>query len=271
MRLPPRNLHRPMPLTDTDLDDLKRARQMLENPGLAAKLSSVLGSPVEKGLKMLPAPVQRGINTATEAALMKGLEAAVKTLGKDPAKDSRNRLHQMVAAATGAAGGAFGLAALAVELPISTAVILRSIAAIAAAEGENPRHLEVKLDCLQVFAFGSSRSARDNAAESGYFATRAALAKAVSEAATYLAKKGLTKAGAPALVRLVALIASRFGVVVSQKAAAQMVPILGAAGGAAINALFIEHYQQMATGHFIVRRLEKTHGAEPVRAAYDKL
>lgn len=176
----------------------------------------------------------------------------------------------MVAAATGAAGGAFGISALAIELPISTAVILRSIAAIAAAEGENPRHLETKLDCLQVFAFGSQKTSKDNATESGYFATRAAMAKAVSEAATYLAKKGLTKASAPALVRLVALIGSRFGIVVSQKAAAQMIPILGAAGGATINALFIEHYQQMAMGHFIVRRLEKIHGAEPVRLAYEK-
>jgi hypothetical protein len=72
-------------------------------------------------------------------------------------------------------------------------------------------------------------------------------------------------------VRLVALISSRFGIVVSQKAAAQLIPILGAAGGATINALFIEHYQQMATGHFIVRRLEKTYGAEPVREAYGKV
>ncbi len=150
-------------------------------------------------------------------------------------------------------------------------MILRSIAAIAASEGENPRHLETKLDCLQVFAFGSPRTQRDNATESGYFATRTALAKAVSEAAAHLAKKGLSKAGAPALVRLVALIGSRFGIVVSQKAAAQMVPILGAAGGATINALFIDHYQQMATGHFIVRRLEKIHGADPVRLAYENL
>lgn len=258
-------------LSKDELDELRRAKEMLENPGLAAKLSGILGSPLEKGLKMLPAPVQRGINKATEAALMKALDAAVKTLGEEPGKQSRNRLHQFVAAATGAAGGAFGISALAVELPISTAVILRSIAAIAAAEGENPRHLETKLDCLQVFAFGSSKNRKDDATESGYFATRAALAKAVSEAATYLAKKGLSKASAPALVRLVALIGSRFGVVVSQKAAAQMVPILGAAGGATINALFIEHYQQMAMGHFIVRRLEKIHGADPVRLAYEKL
>jgi predicted outer membrane lipoprotein len=91
---------------------------------------------------------------------------------------------------------------------------------------------------------------------------------AVSEATKFLAEKGMSKAGAPALVRLTSLIASRFGIVVSEKAAAQAIPILGAASGALINTLFIEHFQNMARGHFIVRRLEKIHGEEPVRIAY---
>jgi hypothetical protein len=180
-------------------------------------------------------------------------------------------MHKFAAAASGAAGGAFGIAALAIELPLSTTLILRSIAEIAAAEGENPRHLETKLACLTVFALGSEKDERDNAAESGYFAARAALASAVSEATKYLAEKGMGKSGAPALVRLVTLIAARFGIVVSQKTAAQMIPVLGAAGGAIINTLFIGHYQDMARGHFIVRRLEKIYGSEPVRLAYDKL
>ena len=48
-------------------------------------------------------------------------------------------------------------------------------------------------------------------------------------------------------------------------------PILGAAGGALINTIFIGHYQDMARGHFIVRRLEKTHGTEIIRRAYDRI
>jgi hypothetical protein len=184
---------------------------------------------------------------------------------------SRDRLHKMAVAASGAAGGALGLVALTWELPVSTTLMLRSIADIAAAEGENPRQIETKLACLMVFALGSTRNDSDNAAESGYFAARAALASAVSEAAKYLAEKGVTKGGAPAVVRLIALIASRFGIVVSEKAAAQAVPIIGAAGGALINTIFIGHYQDMARGHFIVRRLEKIHGLEPVRRAYDRL
>ena len=45
-----------------DLSDLKRAKQLLENPGLAAKMSSALGSPIEKSVAMLPKRVQQGIH-----------------------------------------------------------------------------------------------------------------------------------------------------------------------------------------------------------------
>jgi hypothetical protein len=35
--------------------------------------------------------------------------------------------------------------------------------------------------------------------------------------------------------------------------------------------MFIAHYQDMARGHFIVKRLEAAHGQERVRAAYEQL
>jgi hypothetical protein len=50
-----------------------------------------------------------------------------------------------------------------------------------------------------------------------------------------------------------------------------MVPILGAAGGAMINTVFIGHYQDMARGHFAVRALERRYGPEAVRLAYDAM
>jgi len=260
-----------MPLAAADLQQLKAAKNLLENPGIAAKLAAIVGSPLEKGIKMLPKRVQGSVHKATQSALMKALNLAVTSLGKKAsAEPSRDKIHKLAAAASGAAGGAFGIAALTWELPISTTLMLRSIADIAAAEGHDPRHLDTKLDCLTVFGLGAEGDP-DNPAESGYFAARTALAGAVTEAAKHLAKKGVTSGSAPALVRLVSLIGSRFGVVVSEKAAAQAIPILGAAGGALINTIFIGHYQDMARGHFIVRRLEKIHGAEPVRLAYDKL
>ena len=72
-------------------------------------------------------------------------------------------------------------------------------------------------------------------------------------------------------MRLITQLATRFGMNVSEKVAAQAVPVIGAAGGALINVLLIDHFQDMARGHFIVRRLERTYTPELVREEYKRL
>lgn len=256
-----------MSLSASELNDLKRAKALLENPGLAAKITSMLGSPLERGMARLPAKISDGVQKAAHASLMKATNVAVRSLDSNIKPESSDGFHKIAATISGAAGGMFGLPALAIELPVSTVIMLRSISDIARSEGENISEVDCKLACLSVFALGG-KSASDDASETGYFAARSALAGAVSEAAKYMAKKGAVDATAPALVRLISLIASRFGIVVSEKAAAQAVPIIGAVAGAMINSIFIDHFQDMARGHFIVRRLEKIHGEALVQSAY---
>jgi hypothetical protein len=132
------------------------------------------------------------------------------------------------------------------------------------------RSASVKLACLEVFALGG-KTKSDDASESGYWAIRAALAKAISEAATYMAERGVIERSAPAVVRLVTAIAGRFGVIVSEQVAAKAVPVIGAASGSVINILFMEHFQNMARGHFIVKRLEAKYGVARIREAYEQL
>jgi hypothetical protein len=186
-----------MPISKAELAELKRAKLLLENPGLAARLSSMLGSPLERGMAMLPARFQSTVQKASEAAMMKALDVAVNSISSETSRKSnltRDRAHKFAAATSGAVGGAFGLFALSVELPISTTIMLRSVADIAKSEGENIQHIETRLACLTVFAMGG-RSAGDDAAESGYFAARLAMSGAVSEASKFLAEKGMSKAG----------------------------------------------------------------------------
>jgi hypothetical protein len=57
----------------------------------------------------------------------------------------------------------------------------------------------------------------------------------------------------------------------TQKIAAQTVPVVGALGGAAVNNTFIEHFQEVARGHFTVRRLERVYGKNIVRTEYERL
>ncbi len=259
-----------MALSTSEIEDLKIAKNILENPGLAAKISDFVGSPIEKGFAMLPKNWNRVMKEAATKSIQRALDVALWTMDRSQPEAPSNRWHKLMVGTTGAAGGAFGLPALAIELPVSTTIMLRSIADIARSEGENLGTPDARLQCVQVFALGG-RSINDDAAETGYFAARAAMAKAVSEAATYLAKTGLSDTGAPAIVRLIAQIASRFSIVVSEKAAAQAVPIVGALGGAMINTLFMGHFQDMGKGHFIVRRLERLHGPEEVKRAYEGL
>ena len=107
--------------------------------------------------------------------------------------------------------------------------------------------------------------------ERGYFAVRAALAKSVTDSARFVAAQGAAAQSAPVAVRLISPIAARFGLVVSEKIAAQAAPVIGALGGAAVNAVFAEHFQTLARGHFIVRRLEREHGEGLVAFEYQRL
>lgn len=248
------------------LAELGKAKQRLENPSLAARISSAVGSPLEKSIQLLPAQAKTAINDITVRSLEAALKVAMTTLqqtGKPPA----DKWHRASVAISGALGGAFGLPALALELPVSTTMILRSIADIAQSEGEELRRERARLACLEVFALGGAGT-HDDATDAGYFAIRASLAKAVTDAAKHLAASGLSRHSTPPVTRLISQLAARFSVPVSEKFAAQAMPIVGAAGGALINTVFIHHYQAMAHGHFVVRRLERLYGHEPIKEAY---
>jgi hypothetical protein len=256
-------------LTPEHREELREAKRLLERPSLAARMTDALGAPIERGFDLLPEKWAQTVHSAVRISLERALGVAVRSLGRRP-RIARDRFHKLAVAATGAGGGAFGLAGLVVELPLSTTLMLRAIADIARSHGEDIRSIEPQLACLEVFALGG-RSSTDDAAETGYFAVRSALAGSISDAARYIAQRGVQEKGAPVLVRLMAAIGSRFGVVVSEKVAAMAVPVIGAAGGAVINTLFISHFQSVARGHFTIRRLERIYGQPAVRALYDRL
>lgn len=256
-----------MDWTDEDLRDLERAVDLLEHPGFIARVSSLVGTPVEYLIDRLPEGAGNAITRTVHRSLNAALNTAVATLDRRRGRRPKLRGHATAAGLAGGIGGAFGLAALAVELPITTTIMLRSIADIARSEGEDLSDPAAKMACLEVFAMGGS-SEDDDASESGYFAVRAALARAVSEAARYVAQRSVVEDGAPVIVRLLGQIAARFNAVVGEKIVAQGVPIVGAVGGATVNLLFIDHFQDMARGHFIVRRLERAYGGDEVRRRY---
>lgn len=257
-------------IPEHDKKELQVAKNLLENPGLAAKVTNFIGTPIEKSLGLLPDNWNKNIGEVTQAALLKASDAAIFTMKDIPGEASSNIWHKLSVAVSGGVGGFFGIAGIAIELPISTSIMLRSIADIARSEGESITAIETKLACLEVFALGGN-SKSDDGTESGYYAVRAALAKSVADASEFLASKTLTDEGAPILIGFITKIAERFGIQVTEKATAQAIPAIGVAGGAIINTIFMDHFQDMARGHFLVRKLERKHGKEIIERLYAEL
>ena len=254
--------------SDPDREALTAAVQRLESPGLVARLAALAGKPVGLIQSALPATASTAVAKLAKRALERALDVALFSLQNRSIIGGR-KLHSGLACASGAIGGAFGLAALAVELPVSTTIMLRAIAAIAQEEGEDLADPRTGLACLEVFALGGPRD--EDSAEADYFVVRAMLARGLVEVADFAIDKGAIGESAPVLVRFLTQIASRFGVVVSEKIAAQAVAVVGAVGGAAVNLAFIEHFQDLARGHFTVRRLERVYGVDAVRSEYDRI
>ncbi len=260
----------PAGLSAKETEDLRRAIACLEGSSFAQRLTDAIGRPVAALSWGLPLSARRVVAYASERALAGALKLALRTIDlRRSAGPSANRAHKFAAAASGALGGAFGLAALPVELPLSTTILLRSIAEIAREEGEDLNTPEAAVACIEVFALGG-KDDEETTFESGYFAVRTALAKSVTDSARFVASPGVG-ASAPLVARFVSRIAARFDVVVSEKLAAQSAPVIGAIGGAAVNAAFAEHFQTLARGHFIVRRLERRHGVSVIAFEYRRL
>jgi len=269
---------------DTDLGTLKAAVVALEAPSLTIRVANLVGTPVEWALDRLPGSSADAIHKGIQAALNTAVSGALRTMDKKSAGAARPKTHTAVAAASGAMGGFFGLKGTLIELPLTTTIIMRSVADIARSEGFAISDPIVQGECVQVFALGG-RSPDDDAAESAYYATRVGLTEITREAGRMLAEAAARQgAGAatqgmsftPAqtsawLAQIIEAVAQRFGVKVTEKFALQAAPVLGAVSGAAINTLFISHYQSMAGGHFAIRRLEQKYGEATVHDAYCEL
>ena len=258
------------PIVDAhDQELIREAADHLEHPSLAARLSNAIGTPMEVAFELMPRRWQTRLNRVVRAAAHKSLQAAIAGIYRSD-EISGDAHHKTLVGLSGAVGGFFGLPGLLVELPITTTLMLRSIADIARSEGEDLSHAEARSECLSVFALGG-RTEHDDAVETGYYGVRAALSLTLSNAASSIHRHGLQGTGTPAAAKLISAVASRFGIPVSQKAAAQAMPYIGAAAGALVNTVFVHHFQTVGRSHFVLRRLERKYGVDIVEAEYERV
>jgi hypothetical protein len=254
-------------ITPEDFHALSMAYETLEHPSYAARLSSLLGVPLEKAVELMPRRLRNSLQNAANSAIAQATEVAISSLGDLQTRPPQRGVHRLLAVGSGAVGGYFGLPGLTVELPVITVLMLRSIADIARSQGEDLASPETQMECVSVFALGG-RSHDDDYAEIGYYEVRSALALHFSSALERVIGRSGKAETLPATVDIIRIIASRFGLAVSDKAAAQLVPVVGAISGALVNALFMQHFQVVAHGHFTLRRLERRYGKTTIEAAY---
>lgn len=237
------------------------AYTLVDERGLLVRITDFVGQGAEwlgakganLGAKAFGEGWQDKFRDLAEEALWRAHD--ISTIGMDATGEgeSWSWFNKAVASATGAVGGFFGLPGLALDIPVSTLLIMRSIAEIARAKGEDIGTDEAKRACLEVLAFGGPGD-EDDAAEVGYWSTRMVFTHLTVELAVKQA-------------------AARLGIALSEKALAQIIPFAGALAGTGLNYAFMDFYQQMARVHFTIRAMERKYGTgdTPVRSCFDGL
>ena len=253
-----------MSLSTEHLSQLTGAKALLENDGLPAKIGGLFGISVGNAAELLPADWPAHCTAIAHDTVMLALRGMLMTLGIGddifpplPRFAAAMRAHDRVA----------GLPGLALELPVSVMLLCRSIADIAHANGEQADNLRTRLACLESLALGEAGA--DHGA--GYFATRDALTAPTERAADYLSNTFMVDDASPELDGYVAVVALRFRRQIETQAAAEAALDIGAHYTSAVKLLLIDHFSDIARGHFVVRRLERLYGMQEVRAPYERI
>jgi hypothetical protein len=236
----------PAPVTtdfDQQITDLVRAYQRANGPIIS--LFNRFGTSLEGQIARLPQGVQDRIEQILISTLGRAHHmAAFAEDGPDLGPHSS----RFAVMASGAAGGSGGLATALAELPVTITIFLHAIRQEARLAGFDPDQSGIRAACLEVFA-AASPLAQDDGVNTAFLSAR------------------MTLTG-PALQKLIATVAPRLATLMGQKLAAQSVPILGAASGAAINAVYLTYYRDMARIRFALMRLAQNHGAATVVRAF---
>ena len=260
-------------LSEQDFGLLTKAKEQMDDIGWAMKGINSVGNVLQNKIELMPERQQKWLQKVSYDILLKVVKSNLFSMKTAKTMASPlNKTYKAMVTSSGIIGGTFGVAAFTADLALTTKLMMRSIMDIARSEGEDLHELDTQLACLQVFALGG-KSIHDDNLETGYYATRITLNSTVKGATKGAGKlvSGLLQGSSNPILKLLSAVASRFSIQVSEKFVAQAIPILGAAGGGAINLAFIHHFQNMAQAHFTIRRLERLYGEDEIRKAYESI
>ena len=234
------------PDLEVELNGLAHAYGRANGPLL--RLVNRFGGSIEAQMARLPTAIKVEIERAVSAALTRAHGLAA--VGRH-APDLGPRGATFAAMATGAAGGAAGLAGSLIELPLTITVMLHAIRAEASAAGYDPDDPAIRLTCLEVFSAGSPLRG-DDGVNTAFLSARMSVASGGFQT-------------------LLAVIVPRMTLIFGEKLALQAVPIVGAVTGAALNAMFLNYYREVARIRFRLLRLSETYGTEAVWTGFARV
>ncbi|MFT7071556.1 EcsC family protein [Patiriisocius sp. Uisw_017] len=266
-----------MKITLKDEILLIKAKQDMMNVSFLMKGFNFIGNKIESGVELLPKKIQTFVIEKTTSILEQVVKVNLKTMNKGkPFKKPSKLVYKTLVTSTGVASGflgagtpVIGQAAFAADLALTTKFIMRTIMDIARGRGEDLHTIEAQFHCLQVLALGG-HSKDDDGADSSYYASRIAIQTSINKASELGVQgllKSLSSSSNPLYIAFSTIVA-RFSSKVSEKAAAQLIPVVGGLTGGAINYTFISHFQKMAEAHFTIRMLERKYGMEAVQEKY---
>jgi len=274
--------------TNAEQSFIIEAAHFLEHPNLLIRLANLVGQPIDILQKSLPFKLKQQLSYLIDQSLRGAMRLAVRSiqirqpavLSWDKAYQQTDRsfwAHTMATATTGAIGGWMGLAALPLELPVSTGLILRSISSVASEWGHNVQDPQIQMECLFIFTLGSSKSHSDDEMDEAYLTSRIAFAQMLRDAAIFISHhsskqilSAIDKESAPIIVGLLSKIARSFEISVSRKIMTTAIPVIGAVTGAAINAAFCDYFTIAARYHFGLKYLENHYGQSIIQNLYQQ-
>lgn len=239
-----------LPAVVAPLDDHARQRiavlagKQRKANGVLMKAITFVGGQVEDGLKALPQSVRTQLNGVTRNALRRSYDLAARSRGGLGQRIGSDQMHRVIGTMSGAIGGFGGLPTALAELPVATTLIFRAVLHVAESYGEDPASDETRMECLAVFGAGGPGSA-DDGIDTAFIGARLSLSGA-------------------AVNTLISRVAPKVAAVLSQKLAAQAVPVLGAVAGAGTNYAFVNYYVALAHVHFGLRQMARQHGSDAV-------
>lgn len=226
------------------------ARRARKSHGPLMKLVNFAGSKAEDFISALPDAVKDTIEETTSVALERIYDGAMAGTRSNLMPDIGKSGHAVASVMTGAAGGFAGLSTAIVELPVTISIMFAAIQKAARNNGFDPDRSEIKRECLLVFGSGDPLDKSDDGSSTGFLTSRVIV-------------NGATVQG------IIATVAPRLAVVLTEKLASQTLPILGSVTGATINFAFTSYYQELAEIRFALLRLSERYGEGRIRLSFN--